>query len=414
MRSFHLTKFDLDPKTVSDTKSRKIYSFNNTFNELENKLNASKNDQEEYYENTTFKKVSSYYDAFKAEKGKIMHKYCAQNVTNAWLKMYELCTHFHLMKRFSKKCTHFDNAAFPGSFLLAGNHYAKASAKINTYDWYGSSWIDSSKDLLNDSYDLYKNHPNRWLMNREVSGNVTDEVSLRFWAKKLGGKVDLYTSDLGFETGSNNDYTRQELDHVHPNFGQVLAGLLTLKKGGHLVIKQYTLFQPLNITLYVVLLQLFTEVHICKPMTSRPTNSETYVVCKDYRINNTGNLQSLLSNVWIKAIWNKVLRYTHIPLLYKKDLPPQFIVEIQTIVKSFVIDQIMHLERRIIWYKSIKDYPTKQQIGIGKKKLIKWHRQQINSWHRANPVYKIDFSDKIKRVRSFQHRRKCRNKFTKR
>jgi len=37
---------------------------------------------------------------------------------------------------------HFDNAAFPGSFILAVNHYAKTVCEVKEYIWNASSWID--------------------------------------------------------------------------------------------------------------------------------------------------------------------------------------------------------------------------------------------------------------------------------
>ena len=166
--------------------------------------------------------------------------------------MYELIHQFRLIKKNQKKVVHFDNAAFPGSFILAGNHYAKTFARVKNYNWYGSSWIGyndenrTTGELLEDKYNMFKNYPNRWLMNKEFDGNVNDIKNQKYWEKELNHSVDLYTSDLGFETGENNDYSKQEYSHVQPNIGQVLAWLLTLKKGGSLVTKQYTFFESLN------------------------------------------------------------------------------------------------------------------------------------------------------------------------
>ena len=39
--------------------------------------------------------------------------------------MYEIIHQHKLIKKGQKKVVHFDNAAFPGSFILATNHYAK-------------------------------------------------------------------------------------------------------------------------------------------------------------------------------------------------------------------------------------------------------------------------------------------------
>ena len=51
-----------------------------------------------------------------------------------------------------------------------------------------------------------------------------------------------------------------------------------LKNGGTLVTKQYTFFKWENISIHAILTNLFRKVYIAKPITSRPANSETYVV----------------------------------------------------------------------------------------------------------------------------------------
>ena len=185
------------------------------FGNLHERLDKTKRLQDPYYEKLDFQKIISIYDIFKISKYQIAVKSNAQNISNAWLKMYELIHQFRLIKKNQKKVVHFDNAAFPGSFILAGNHYAKTFARVKNYNWYGSSWIGynnenrTTGELLEDKYNMFKNYPKRWLMNKEYDGNVNDIKNQKYWEKELKHSVDLYTSDLGFETGENNDYSKQ-------------------------------------------------------------------------------------------------------------------------------------------------------------------------------------------------------------
>jgi hypothetical protein len=57
----------------------------------------------------------------------------------------------------------------------------------------------------------------------------------------VDSKADLYSSDLGVSAAA--DFNNQEGLNAHPHLGQDLAGLLTLRPGGHFVVKHYTFFE---------------------------------------------------------------------------------------------------------------------------------------------------------------------------
>jgi len=61
---------------------------------------------------------------------------------------------------------------------------------------------------------MVKNNRSKWLMNEEYDGDVNKWKNQEFWRCKLAGKVDLYTSDLGFEKGFDGKYESQEKSHI--------------------------------------------------------------------------------------------------------------------------------------------------------------------------------------------------------
>ncbi|XP_051909412.1 cap-specific mRNA (nucleoside-2'-O-)-methyltransferase 1 isoform X2 [Hippocampus zosterae] len=61
---------------------------------------------------------------------------------------------------------------------------------------------------------------------------------------------------------------------------QFLAALSTLRTGGHFVCKTFDLFTPFSVGLVYLLYLCFDRVTLFKPVTSRPANSERYVVCR--------------------------------------------------------------------------------------------------------------------------------------
>ena len=53
------------------------------------------------------------------------------------------------------------------------------------------------------------------------------------------------------------------------------------KKGGNFVCKIFDVFTPFTVDLLFILYKHFEHFSIVKPVTSRPANSERYVVCKN-------------------------------------------------------------------------------------------------------------------------------------
>jgi hypothetical protein len=275
-----------------DTKPYHISQLQN----IKESLNKTKKLLDAKVSNNTFMKYWKECDIFRNER-KIVKKIIntPYDITKAWMKCYEIITELELIDNQlveNEPFLHFDNAAFPGSFILAVEHYIKTKTDIKKHSWYASSLLEdikeskqtkytlSSEHALQDTYGLYKNYPERWLMSNEFNGDVLKEKNQLHICHRIGAKIDLYTSDLGFNIG--DDYEAQEEKHTIYNAGQILSGLLTLKRGGHLVIKQYTFFETLSINLLYILSTFFEQMYICKPQTSRDINSEIYIVGKSF------------------------------------------------------------------------------------------------------------------------------------
>ena len=221
--------------------------------EIKNELITTKSLLDEEYKNNNFEKYWRECDPFKNERKLVAELGNTCNVSNAWLKCYEILTYYNLLPVSvdTEEFIHFDNAAFPGAFIISTHHLVKTQREWhNKYKWYGSSLLsinEQNSNPLEDKYNLYKNYPSNWLMSDKNNGDVLKEENQLEFCKTLGNKVDLYTSDLGFDVSS--DYNNQELLQAPANLGQILTGLLTLRKGGSLFTKQYMIFEPITLSL---------------------------------------------------------------------------------------------------------------------------------------------------------------------
>jgi cap1 methyltransferase len=113
-----------------------------------------------------------------------------------------------------------------------------------------------------------------------TTGDITDfnvVVSLANAVKVRFNDIGatLYTSDVGVEV---KDYNKQEEITAVLNYGQIISGILSLAPGGNLVTKQYTFVTPFSRSVIALVSYFFDKTFIVKPFTSRPLNSEVYLV----------------------------------------------------------------------------------------------------------------------------------------
>nr|XP_056709258.1 cap-specific mRNA (nucleoside-2'-O-)-methyltransferase 1 [Euleptes europaea] len=90
--------------------------------------------------------------------------------------------------------------------------------------------------------------------------------------------VHFLMADGGFSVEGQENI--QEILSKQLTLCQFLTGLSVIRTGGHFVCKTFDLFTPFSVGLVYLLYCCFERVSICKPVTSRPANSERYVVCR--------------------------------------------------------------------------------------------------------------------------------------
>lgn len=109
-----------------------------------------------------------------------------------------------------------------------------------------------------------------------------------------GRGVHFMMSDGGFSVEGQENI--QEILSKQLYLCQCLIALMIVRPGGHFVTKLFDLFTPFSIGLVYLMYKCFDSISIFKPNTSRPANSERYLICKRKRID-TERILSYLSEV---------------------------------------------------------------------------------------------------------------------
>jgi len=252
-------------------------------------------------EDQAFVELSSKMDLYAGLKRHFMKK-GFPFATNASLKMYELIKELDLIDC-NKPIRAFCDAELPGAFIVTINHFVKTVCKtVPDFDWVGSSYYPEAAakagdlTILGDRYGFYTNNRTNWLigpkpnalpadvpdttgdlMDGVVVDTLADAVHTRF--ESTGGAT-IATSDAGIDV--SGDYSNQECDTSLLNYGQIITAILALAPGGHMVTKQYTFNRPFSRSLIALVSLLFDESYVVKPVTSRPGNSEVYIVGKGF------------------------------------------------------------------------------------------------------------------------------------
>ncbi|XP_029175343.1 cap-specific mRNA (nucleoside-2'-O-)-methyltransferase 1-like [Nylanderia fulva] len=109
-----------------------------------------------------------------------------------------------------------------------------------------------------------------------------------------GKGVHFMMSDGGFSVEGQENI--QEILSKQLYLCQCLVALMIVRPGGHFVTKLFDLFTPFSVGLIYLMYRCFENICIFKPNTSRPANSERYLICKRKKLD-TEAIMFYLSDV---------------------------------------------------------------------------------------------------------------------
>lgn len=114
-------------------------------------------------------------------------------------------------------------------------------------------------------------------------GNVFDPANIESFAKYVLSQtqdrgVHFMMADGGFSVEGQENI--QEILSKQLYLSQCIVALSIVREKGHFVVKMFDLFTPFSVGLIYLMYKCFQQICIFKPNTSRPANSERYLVCK--------------------------------------------------------------------------------------------------------------------------------------
>lgn len=186
-----------------------------------------------------------------------------------------------------------NNNGMTGSTMMGStgccNGYTSTTKRLCVHDqYYGMTLIDDDPICpgWKKTRTFLDANPNVMLEHGcDNTGNILHADNFASCCEKYKNSMDLVTADGGFDFSV--DFNKQEHLAVNLIVAEVFFALALQKKGGSFVLKIFDMFFKPTIDVVYLLCSLYDDVNIMKPHTSRIANSEKYVVCTGFKLDDS-------------------------------------------------------------------------------------------------------------------------------
>lgn len=348
--------------------------------ELNLKLNSHKNKIDSIYsENPSLwdeiKKFSNEYEFIYTNN---LDKF--KNVSNifpisrSYFKLWEILHDFKLIDfKEGDNFTSCHLAEGPGGFIECIYRYISnyITSDFTNIRIYGSTLI--SKDTTIPKWKIKKSIQKKFSIDLnyslEENGDLYDINQVEMFINKVGKySCNLLTADGGFDFSQN--YNNQETNFITLFVSEIFIILNLLKDGANSIIKIYDIYSKNSIKVLFIFSLFFDKFYIIKPLTSRPANSEKYILGYKFKKNSE---YDFYIDILKKIIITKNLDY-----LNNNNIIVQFefIDKILNYNKWYTERQISYIDKTIEYINQYKVKKNKDYLSniynTNKELCISW------------------------------------------
>jgi 23S rRNA U2552 (ribose-2'-O)-methylase RlmE/FtsJ len=307
---------------------------------LYNYLHLLKQTIDEYYEYwDILKKITNPYEYIHTIVPNHKCSLCKHKpLSRSFFKMIEIIDTFSFLNE-PTNIQSFHLAEGPGGFIEAFNY--KRNNKQDTY--YGMTLISDNVNIPSwkKATQLLSNNRNIKIeYGASKNGDLFLKENLIYCYKKYFRTMDYITADGGFDFSL--DFNNQEDMSFKLILSQVFFALIMQKQGGNFILKIFDVFKIKTIEVIYLLCNLYENVFIFKPNTSRCANSEKYIICRNFKNNNKKIISNIIEN--FDLLINKV---DTIYSLFNIQLNQLFITKLQEINSIYGQQQLENIKNTI-------------------------------------------------------------------
>ena len=229
------------------------------------------------------KKLSNEYELIHIPNKKMKHDSISyyEPLSRSYFKMWELLKLYNFLKNkeeWNKQLEIACIAEGPGGFIEAFVNFRKKY--FNRIDnIHGITLRSTNKNIpgWNKSKTFLKNNRNVKIhYGQDNTGNIYNLENILSFRDYIQRKVDIITADGGFDF--SDDFNNQEQLSYRIIFCEIVIALTIQNINGAFICKFFDMYSDFTLKLLYLLKVCYRELHIVKPLTSRPANSEKYII----------------------------------------------------------------------------------------------------------------------------------------
>ena len=268
------------------SRDEQISCINKNLNEYLNAVKMQISDYDGKWD--TYKKYTNSYEYIHSSIPNTKQSVCKlKPLSRSFFKMIEINLMLQITEDLPINCFSFHLAEGPGGFIEALSHL-----RNNLGDTYhGMTLQDENPNVPGwKKTELFlTNNPNVIIENgADGTGDLMNKENLIHCYQKYGGKMDLITADGGFDFSI--DFNKQETNSIKLIYSQICFAIAMQKKNGCLILKMFDIFTEPTIELLFILSCIYKKVYVSKPHTSRCANSEKYIICKNFILDDVSHI----------------------------------------------------------------------------------------------------------------------------
>lgn len=359
--------FQIESVPSTDEEQTFLLNVNNELHEL---LSRQKNMITDYFKSKKwdkYKKHSNSYELIFTSCHTLPSIASYSPISRSYFKLWETLHDFEeileLNKRDSIKACFL--AEGPGGFIEAFCDY-RDQAKLETNDQlYGMTLISSSKNVpswkLSDR--LIRNKKVQLLTGADGSGSLYNPENVEYLKREVGRhSCQLVTADGGFDFSA--DFNNQEELSLKLVAAELYAALQLQAEDGTFILKIFDIHAPATIALISVLKQFYKKIYVTKPFSSRPANSEKYLVCTGYKVD------ARALTIALQAI-AKIVNNPHSELGRQESSVLNSVIQYNI---TYVIKQATSINKTLAYINGLARDPEQLKPILKKqiKKALKW------------------------------------------
>jgi 23S rRNA U2552 (ribose-2'-O)-methylase RlmE/FtsJ len=368
--------------TEIDNPDTKFY-----FNQTERKLLAeekNKIDQNNLSKDwDKSKKISNLYELIHISNNKMKDESISRYdpLSRSFFKMWEMINYFGLINTRDPIVTgHL--AEGPGGFIEACLYYRHRLIKVHplTDKYHGITLNPYNKEIPGwiKANTLIKQFKKNIDIDYGIdnTGDLYKVCNIRSFSRKINKNLsgaDLITADGGFDFSVN--FNKQEQMSHRLILAELLTGIRSQKLNGCFICKMFDSYSYLTVQLLYFISCLYDEVYLAKPLTSRPANSEKYMVALYYKgFNNNLEEQYYINQLeQILDKWDDITSHNFIFKSIFENPPNEFFIRVQEYNNQSYLEQKKYIDKTI---ELIQNKPSWKELDLifyqQAEKAIKW------------------------------------------